>query len=255
MNIYTIYKFTNKINNKCYIGKTTNIKRRLREHENSIYGNNNNIFYNAIRKYGFDQFIFDIVFQSTSKLISEKEFTNFFEPLFIEENKSHYTQNGYNTTWGGDGFDSETNRKTQENLVKQNRHNFQKRPDGTSLSLDRTRNGTNNFLTRPDGTNVNTDRVMNGTHHLLKENGGSEKATLYNIKRLEEGSHLFLNPEFQSKISRETKIKKTSRESVTLLRKYAKIYKLKLGSGWYLKSDEWVEEKLNFYIKKLGSLD
>lgn len=256
MNIYTIYRATNKINNKCYIGKTSNIKRRIREHKNSIFHvDDNTKFHNAIKKYGFDQFNFEIIFQSNSKLITKKEFANIFEKFFIIENKSHYTENGYNLTWGGDGFDSDFSRKVQIELISQNKHNFTKRDDGSSLSSDRVNNKTHNWLTRPDGTNSNTDRVKAGTHHLLKQNGGSLQAIINNKKLLEKGVHVFQNSEIQSKISINAKLKKNSRESVILLRKYSQLFKLKLGSGWYLKSDEWVENKLTYYINIYGKID
>ena len=33
-----IYKITNKVNSKCYIGQTTDYKRRFQEHKNLGYG-------------------------------------------------------------------------------------------------------------------------------------------------------------------------------------------------------------------------
>ncbi len=56
-----IYKITNTINNKCYIGQTrTNINKRWNKHKfvstdpgNKAY---NYPLYNAFRKYGIDKF-------------------------------------------------------------------------------------------------------------------------------------------------------------------------------------------------------
>lgn len=139
MNIYTIYKFTNKINGKSYVGKTNNIERRIEDHKKSSNNGEDCYFYRAVRKYGFDNFEIEILFRSTSQLISEKEFTNLFEPLLIKEHKSHKSQNGYNMTWGGEGFDSETAKLIQKTLVQSGNHHLLKREDGTSHASDKVK--------------------------------------------------------------------------------------------------------------------
>ena len=60
-----IYKITNKLNNKSYIGQTIDIERRWRSHKTEPFNPNsdayNTLFYRAIRKYGIDSFIFEII--------------------------------------------------------------------------------------------------------------------------------------------------------------------------------------------------
>ena len=51
-----IYKITNLINGKIYIGQTNNYKRRYREHKNKMYGSCEKVLYNAIDTYGFENF-------------------------------------------------------------------------------------------------------------------------------------------------------------------------------------------------------
>ena len=51
---YVVYKFTNKITLKSYIGKTNNLKARIRKHlcdDNCVY------LSRAIKKYGFENFL------------------------------------------------------------------------------------------------------------------------------------------------------------------------------------------------------
>lgn len=63
MNIYSIYKATNISNGKCYIGFTKNFDRRIKDHKKA-YPRVNSNFYYAIRKYGWDSFEWEIIFQS-----------------------------------------------------------------------------------------------------------------------------------------------------------------------------------------------
>lgn len=53
-----IYLFRNKLNNKCYIGKTNNIKRRYSNH---ISGKTDSYIHRAILKYGIENFEFLII--------------------------------------------------------------------------------------------------------------------------------------------------------------------------------------------------
>ena len=92
-----IYKITNKINNKHYIGKTekSNPYKRWKEH---IYAskqlrNKNRPLYRAINKYGSENFVFEVLFYAFD--------TNLMEVYFIELYNS--CRKGYNATFGGDG--------------------------------------------------------------------------------------------------------------------------------------------------------
>lgn len=96
----SIYKITNKINNKCYIGQAQDIKTRFKNHRSNAFcknpKNSNNLpkLYNAFRKYGLDNFKFDIISNDI-----ENFQLDFFEKLYICLYNS--TQNGYNITSGG----------------------------------------------------------------------------------------------------------------------------------------------------------
>ena len=61
-----IYKITNQLNNKCYIGQTTDYKRRFQEHKNLGYGvEENKLLYYAIKKYGIENFSFEVIEDKT----------------------------------------------------------------------------------------------------------------------------------------------------------------------------------------------
>ena len=95
MCIYSIYKFTNITTNKAYIGYTNNIERRLFEHKiDSTKPDKTDKFHIAIEEYGWDSFVFEILYQSKDKTHCEY----IMEPYFIAEYDTF--KNGYNSTNG-----------------------------------------------------------------------------------------------------------------------------------------------------------
>ena len=85
-----IYSVTNKINNKIYIGQSIDIERRWNQHR---YGKGNLILKNAIKKYGIENFEFDVLEVLESKDI--KILTE-LEQKWFDIKKPFITQNGYN---------------------------------------------------------------------------------------------------------------------------------------------------------------
>jgi group I intron endonuclease len=89
MNKFYIYKITNLLNNKCYVGKTKNLQNRFYQH---CYGDRRrkSLIHLAIKKYGKDNFSFEPIFESSSEEeISKKE------RFYIHEFNS-LVPNGYN---------------------------------------------------------------------------------------------------------------------------------------------------------------
>ena len=72
-----IYKITNKINGKCYIGQSINIKRRWRNHKKDAFWKNGPDYeyplYRAFRKYGVDNFSFEVLELCTQDELNQKE--------------------------------------------------------------------------------------------------------------------------------------------------------------------------------------
>jgi len=63
--MFYLYKITNKINNKIYIGKSKNIFSRFKEHKRiAKSGKNCYTIHKAIIKYGFDNFSIEELFKS-----------------------------------------------------------------------------------------------------------------------------------------------------------------------------------------------
>lgn len=90
----TIYKITNLVNSKFYVGFTTKpINRRLAGHlyESKL---SNRPICRAIRKYGIDSFKIEEIYQSKDHIHT----LNVMEPYFISKLTPHY-----NVTLGGEG--------------------------------------------------------------------------------------------------------------------------------------------------------
>lgn len=101
MSIYSIYKVTNLVNGKIYIGYDSDWPTRMRQHLGA-YKRAKYIFYKAIVKYGWDNFSWECIYQSKD----EHHTKNVMESYFIEQHRSYVgfdDCNGYNMTTGGDG--------------------------------------------------------------------------------------------------------------------------------------------------------
>lgn len=67
-----IYKITNTVNNKKYIGQSINIIDRWREHRQRA-NNGTEYLYQAIRKYGIQNFVFEVVEECLIEDLNLKE--------------------------------------------------------------------------------------------------------------------------------------------------------------------------------------
>lgn len=103
---------------KKYIGQTVHEERRKRQHKHDCKRGVDNKFYRAVRKYGWNKFIYGIVEEYDVDLLAEQEI------YYIDCYDSY--NNGYNSTIGGEGVGgcspSEETRKKMSESAK-NRSN------------------------------------------------------------------------------------------------------------------------------------
>lgn len=93
-----IYKITNDVNGKVYIGKTTkSVEKRWKEHlkDSKKERCKNRPLYRAMNKYSIEHFHIETIEQCTDENVSERE------KYWISYYNSYH--NGYNATYGGDG--------------------------------------------------------------------------------------------------------------------------------------------------------
>ena len=104
-NMNTIYKATNKITGKSYIGFDSSWPNRKRKHKINVSTGREGKFYDSIRKHGWNNFIWSIIYQSENK----EHTLNVMEPYYIKEQDTF--NRGYNMTEGGEGCFGATSNK------------------------------------------------------------------------------------------------------------------------------------------------
>ena len=107
-----IYKVTNKIDNKAYIGQTIRpLNIRIERHLKDAKYGSKLIFHKALKKYGIEKFHIEILEENISQnKLNERE--RFWIKKYNTYFKNGY---GYNMTEGGDYFN--TNRKLSDDEI------------------------------------------------------------------------------------------------------------------------------------------
>ena len=91
-----IYKITNQVNGKVYIGQSVRIKQRWSQHKAEAKENRRNtLLYNAMRKYGIENFTFEVIEECSQEQLNEREI------YWISYYDSFNKEKGYNMTPGG----------------------------------------------------------------------------------------------------------------------------------------------------------
>lgn len=104
-----IYKITNNINQKVYIGQSIDINRRWRSHKNfNEYLQGHYPLYQAFKKYGLENFSFEIIEECLPQELNDKEI------YWIHFYNSYY--NGYNQTTGGQESNNTTIKISKEDI-------------------------------------------------------------------------------------------------------------------------------------------
>jgi group I intron endonuclease len=187
MVIYTIYKATNKVNGKSYIGFDSEWPSRKERHKENIK-HRSQYFYNAIKKYGWDNFEWEVLYQS----LDGEHCLKVMENHFIVEHRT-YTGfsdcKGYNVTLGGEGClgykHSEEMREYLSNIQSQKvgilNPFYNKKHSAETLSINRKKNIE--ILTELKGKKVN-QYDMNGsliaTHDSIRSAARSVNLKCYN---------------------------------------------------------------------------
>ena len=101
-----IYKITNNINNKCYIGQSRDIKARWSKHLSAYISSPDWELYRAFKKYGISSFSFEVIEECSVEELNEREI------YWIEYYDSF--NNGYNMTLGGEACNGTNDKKVYQ---------------------------------------------------------------------------------------------------------------------------------------------
>lgn len=219
--IKSIYKITNIINNKVYIGQSNNPQKRWKEHIRLGKNNKNSKLYSAINKYGVNNFIFEII-EENIKNYNERE------KYWIKYYNS--IKNGYNICIGGEeppihyGEDSILSKysndiilKIQKDLI--NNISFQEISNKYNISCEylsfinrgiSRKNSEFNYPLQRKNNTIKTKQIIGMAENLLNYTTFSELTicNFLNIKRktldkINKGIHKYSNKKISFPIRKE----------------------------------------------------
>lgn len=137
---WCVYKHTNKINEKCYIGITSQSTQK--RWKNGFGYTGNSMFYNAILKYGWENFKHEVLYSNMDELEAKEK-----EVELIEKYKSFDRCFGYNRTLGGELNipTEETKKKMSESQMGDKNHFYNKKHTKEALKkISDSSSGENN---------------------------------------------------------------------------------------------------------------
>ena len=106
-----IYKITNIINGKIYVGQTSKtIEERFKEHIKKAKVHTNRYLYDAMNHYGYDKFMVSQIEECNDDLLDERE-------RYWISKLNCIMPHGYNMTEGGGGGDTWTNNPHKEETI------------------------------------------------------------------------------------------------------------------------------------------
>lgn len=153
-----IYRIINLVNGKSYIGQSTNIKRRWNNHRSACFNTKDHAYdypiYKAMRKYGLNNFKFEVLEECKIEDLDskEREWINYFDTL----------NSGYNQSIGGNGNFNKLNNQKLISITNDIRN--------TSLSLYEI--ATKHSVSYEMVTGINTGRYWTRdiTYPIRKRN-------------------------------------------------------------------------------------
>jgi group I intron endonuclease len=143
-----IYQITNTVNHKTYIGLTTkSLDQRWRAHLNSAISKSSQYIHRAICKYGNENFTREILEETDSCLMNERErhWIDIIQPQ-------------YNMTLGGEGELGYTHTDRTKALLKEKRNRRPPASQDTRNKMSRARMG----IPMPEGTGAKISAAQKG---------------------------------------------------------------------------------------------
>lgn len=190
-----IYLVTNLVNGKQYVGKTKySLAHRWLQHCNRPY---NTYLHNAIEKYGKDNFKIEEICRCDDSHWKE------LEKFYIKEYRTHYTEGGYNVSWGGDSNPMDDPLAKQHHREKMGRVKQRQKDSETikrwnaseerkewwkKLSEERRGKPIKSFVEHNDSKKIRVGMISDGK--IIKEFDSIADACRYLGKPTKEAGHI-----------------------------------------------------------------
>lgn len=191
-----IYKTTNLINNKIYIGRD--------KHNDPKYYGSGTLLKRAIKKYGKENFIKEIICEETNLIL-----LNELEVYWIETLKSTNPLIGYNLQKGGQGGDWGSLTEEQKTHIKKRVSESNKNRKLSKVTLEKKSKSMigKNIGKRSDETKlkISANRIGKGIGNVPSNKG--KKTSIETIQKLKEACSGDKNGMYGKKHTKESKLK------------------------------------------------
>ncbi len=220
MKVNIVYIARNSITKEEYVGRTNKLltggsKSRSYYHTYGSKSNKDNTkFHNAIRKYGPENFKWDIL-----KTCQSWEEAGIMETFMIMVHHTHWTEGGYNLTWGNDGgsgckASAETRKRMSE--AHKGKHSGPKSEEHKQklrlLAQNRTEEHKQKLRLAAQNRTEEHKQKLRDNHHDVK----GKNNPMYGRKHTEETLMKLRGPkseEHKKKLSEAAKSRKISEET------------------------------------------
>lgn len=200
-----VYMFKNNIDDKVYIGETSRLRRRLRDHLDCVKKHKINpektqqVIHKAIAKHGIDNFTFYILesFYTPEEALKA-------EPEYIKLYKSNCYKYGYNSTPGGEGFSKSINRKLKNKDIRSIFNDYLNKMSLTNIALkyNVSRDVIGSVLSREHYAEVKIPKkVIKLANERRTKRNQSKKTTPEIIENIKKDALLLNNRDLANKYS------------------------------------------------------
>ena len=158
---WCVYMHVNKINDKKYIGITSrDVEQRWRN--GCGYCKDQPVFWNAIKKYGWDNFKHEIIARDLSEYDAKQLEIHLIDKYKTNCRKYKNPEYGYNMTDGGDGTTGRLHTEETKEKIR-NAAIGRKASEETKLMFSKTRQGENNSFYGKHHTEE-TKKILSDKH-------------------------------------------------------------------------------------------